>query len=49
MRKYEKKYTEFRGKSLYDYKGCWGIPCVVWVIIIILGVLIILVVDFLTK
>jgi len=24
-----RKYTEDRGKSLYDYKGCWGISCVV--------------------
>jgi len=49
MRKDVRKYTGDRGKSLYDYIGCWGIPCVVWVVIIILGVLIILVVDFLTK
>jgi hypothetical protein len=44
-RKYRRTYTEDRGKSLYNYKGCWGIPCVVWVIIIILGVLIILVLS----
>lgn len=47
MIKYTRKYSEDRGKSLYNYKGCLGIPCVVWVIIIILGVVIILVVGLL--